>query len=130
MLLSREQIDQADDLTFKDVEVPEWGGTVRLKALTGTERDAYEASVVQMKGDRKVFKLDNVRARLVAMSLVDENGGRLYTDKEADQLGLKSGRVLDRLFDVARSLSGLTEDDIEELVEGFGNARSDEAGSD
>ena len=38
-LLSKEQILAAEDLPHKDVPVPEWKGTVRVRALTGFERD-------------------------------------------------------------------------------------------
>lgn len=129
-ILSRDQILGAEDLPTRDVPVPEWGGTVRMRGLTGSERDAYEASVRQFKGDRMVVKLENVRARLVAMCLVDEEGQRLFTDQQAKELGRKSGKILDRLFDEAAKLSGLSEEAVEELAEGFAKAQSDEAGSD
>ena len=41
MLLNKEQIQSVSDLETQDVEVPEWGGTVRLKSLTGAERDRF-----------------------------------------------------------------------------------------
>ena len=50
MYLTRDAILQATDLTFEDVAVPEWGGVVRVRGLTGTERDAFEASVVGRQG--------------------------------------------------------------------------------
>ena len=50
MLLNKEQIRQAADIQTQDIEVPEWGGTVRLKSLTGAERDRFEAGVVQGQG--------------------------------------------------------------------------------
>ena len=42
MVLSKEQILQADDLKTETVEVPEWGGDVLLRELRGRERDAFE----------------------------------------------------------------------------------------
>ena len=50
MLLNKEQILNADDLTFEDVEVPEWGGTVRIRCLESTERDEFEQSLLDAKG--------------------------------------------------------------------------------
>lgn len=121
-LLNRDQILTADDLPTEDVEVPEWGGTVRLRALTGTERDAFEVSVA---GDGKK-NLSNLRARLVALSVVDDKGERLFTDADVKKLGLKSAAALDRLFDKARHLSGLDEDDVEELA---GNSDAAQSGA-
>ena len=126
MLLSREQIIGAADRKTEDVDVPEWGGTVRVRALSGVERDAYEAGIVQLRGDgSKVVNLKNLRGRLVSLSCVDEEGNRIFTDEDAIALGDKSASALERVFDVARRLSGLSEDDVEELAEGFGGAPSD-----
>lgn len=130
-LLDRAAIEAAEDIPTEDVHVPEWGGTVRLRGLTGAQRDAYEASVVEMRGETRRFKLQNLRARLVALCLVDDNGDRLFNDHAAvEKLGAKSAKALDMLFDKARRLSGLTEDDIEELAEDFGAGPNGEAGSD
>lgn len=125
-LLSREQILGADDLKSEDVPVPEWGGTVRVRALSGAERDAYEAGIVTLRGDgSKTVNMKNLRGRLVSLSCVDEDGSRLFTDEDAIALGDKSASALERVFDVARRLSGLSEEDVEELAEGFAPAPSD-----
>jgi len=130
-LLDRAAIEAAQDIPTEDVEVPEWGGTVRLRGLTGAQRDAYEASVVEMQGETRRFKLQNLRARLVALWLVDEDGKQLFSGPAAvNALGGKSAKPLDMLFDRARRLSGLTEDDIAELAEDFGVGPSGEDGSD
>lgn len=129
MTLTKEQILAADDIPIREVEVPEWGGTVRMRGLTGSERDAYESSLFQQRGEKRILRMENVRARLVARCIVDDEGNRLFSDEEVKALGGKSGKVLDRLFDEARKLSGLTAEDVEELAEGFDSAQSDEPGS-
>ena len=115
-LLSKTAILAAQDLQTEDVEVPEWGGTVRVRSFTGRERDAFEASMVRGEGrDRKV-DLTNMRARLVGLTVIDETGQRLFTDEEVDLLGAKSGAALDRVFAVAQKLNGLSGSDVEELT--------------
>ena len=115
-LLSKTAILAAQDLQTEDVEVPEWGGAVRVRSFTGRERDAFEASMVRGEGrDRKV-DLTNMRARLVGLTVIDETGQRLFTDEEADLLGAKSGAALDRVFAVAQKLNGLSGTDVEELA--------------
>jgi hypothetical protein len=124
-LLSRDAILAADDRKTEDVAVPEWGGSVRVRSLSGSERDAYEAHIVQLRADgTKSVNLKNLRGKLVSLSCVDEDGGRLFSDEDAEALGDKSAAALERVFDVARRLSGLSEDDIEEMAEGFEPAPS------
>ena len=114
-LLSKTAILTANDLQTEDVEVPEWGGAVRVRSFTGRERDAFESSMVRGEGrDRKV-DLTNMRARLVGLTVIDETGQRLFTDGEVDLLGAKSGAALDRVFAIAQKLNGLSGADVEEL---------------
>lgn len=113
MTLSRNEILAAQDLPREEVRVKEWGGTVIVRGLTGAERDAYEASLLQGRG---VINYENARAKLLVRCLVDEQGERLFSDADVDILGAKSAAVLDRLFSVAARLSGLQPGDVEELM--------------
>ena len=114
-LLSKTAILAARDLQTEDVEVPEWGGAVRVRSFTGRERDAFEASMVRGDGKDRKVDLTNMRARLVGLTVIDETGQRLFTDDEVDLLGAKSGAALDRVFAVAQKLNGLSGADVEEL---------------
>ena len=96
-----------DDLGLKAVEVPEWGGTIYLRGLRGIERDAFETSMWDGEGKDKKQNLANLRARLLVRSISDENGVRVFGDDDAAELGLRSGKVLDRLYDIAAALSGI-----------------------
>lgn len=125
-LLTREAILGADDRRTEDVHVPEWGGTVRVRALSGAERDAFEAAIAGVRPDgSRRFNLVNVRARLIALSAVDAEGNRLFTDADVEALGEKSAEAMTRVFEVAQRLSGLTDADVEELAEGFAAAPSE-----
>lgn len=118
-LLSRDQILGAQDLTFEDVAVPEWGGEVRVRMLTGSERDAFEASTIIRRGKRVDLNMTNVRARLVALTVVDEAGGRVFSDADVAELAKKSSAALNRVFEAARKLNGLTEEATAEAAEDF-----------
>ena len=107
-LLTREQILGTEDLQTERVEVPEWNGYVFVRALTGTERDKFEAGMVEVRGKRRSVNLENLRARLLSLVVVDDRGNRLFADKDVVHLGAKSAAALDRLFAVARRLSALT----------------------
>lgn len=114
-LLSKDQILTADDLQTEDVEVPEWGGTVRLRGLTGAERDAYEYAMIQAREKGNLGKV-GVRSGFVAKCIVDEQGQRVFSDGDIQKLGMKSSAVLDRLFEKAAKLSRFGDDDVDELA--------------
>lgn len=119
MLLSRDAILGAQDLKTEDVPVPEWGGTVRVRCLTAAERDAYEASFVTLgKGgvQRNADALQTVRARMVALTVVGEDGRRLFTEQDVQALAAKSAAAIDRLFQAAQRLNKVSDADIEELA--------------
>jgi hypothetical protein len=111
-MLTKEQILDAQDLAKELVNVPEWGGDVYVYTMTGEERDAWEVSIMDGKGKTSFL---NIRAKLCARAIRDENGHRLFTDKEIDMLGRKSGQALDRIFDVAKKLNGIGKEEIKEL---------------
>ena len=52
-MLTREQILGSDDLKRQTVAVPEWGGDVFVRMLTGGERDAFEVSAVDVSACAK-----------------------------------------------------------------------------
>lgn len=126
--LSAEQILAANDREHEDVDVPEWGGTVRVIGLSAADRDAYEAALAATtKGDATAMaRLQNFRAKLVVKALVDADGKRLFSDADAKELGTKSGKVIDRLFDVVRRLSGMGKDALEQ---GKADSESGQSGS-
>lgn len=129
-ILSRLDILSSEDLATEKVRVPEWGGSVIVKALSGVERDAYEAGIFSSgAGITAEYNLQNIRAKLAARTMVDENGDRLFSDADVARLGLKSAAALDRVFSVAQRLSRLTASDVKELTVQLGNDQSAASGS-
>lgn len=112
MILSKEAILKADDLPKKTVTVKEWGGDVVVRSMTGAERDAWEMDTYA--GGK--INMDNARARLVALTAINEKGERLFTSEEAELLGGKSAKALATVYDVATKLNGLGVGDVEELA--------------
>jgi len=115
MLLNKDQILKADDLPFKDVEVPEWGGTVRVRAMTGAERESFEAAIYDMSGEKAKFLRQDFRAKLLCRTIVDEQNKRLFSESDIAALSAKSAKVLDRLMEVAQGLSGLSREETDKI---------------
>lgn len=107
---------KAEDLKRETVPVPEWGGEVIVRTMTGAERDTFESEITGKKGVNR----DNIRAKLLARVLINEEGKRLFSDNDIADLGDKSGNVLDRLFGIAQNLNGIGAKDVEELEKNSG----------
>lgn len=114
MALTREAILAIDDLPREVVEV--WGDRLWVRCMTAAERDDFEAQVMVTKGKDTKLNLKNLRAQLVVRTTVDEDGNRLFTDEDAEDVGKKSADEIDKLFAVASRLSGFSEKDVEELA--------------
>jgi hypothetical protein len=116
MALTKEQILTADDLVKEEVSVPEWGGSVFVTTMTAKDRDAFESSLFETKGKETKQNLTNMRARLAAMTIVDENGKRVFDINDMDALGQKAAPALNRIFDVAKRLNGIGQEAEAELT--------------
>lgn len=126
-----DQILGAQSLPFEDIAVPEWGvEKLRICALSGTARDAWEQTIVRIENGKRVPVRDNFRARLLVRCIVDpETGERVFKDGHAEILGEKSGDVLTRLALIAMRLSKLQDEDVEELGKGSAPDQSADSGS-
>jgi len=126
--LSRDDILKAADNDPEEVDVPEWGGSVMVRGMTGRERDAFEVSLMTPgRGGKRELNPANLRAKLVARCVVDDDGNRLFTDADIAELGDHSAAAIDRVYAVAARLSGMSGEDQEEMMRDFGLA--DGAGS-
>jgi len=110
MALDRKSILAADDVRKEKIAVPEWGGDVFLRVLTGTDRDRFEESYSEQK--MKAFRI-----RFLLLAVCDEAGQRLFGDDEGDVLGKKSSVVINRLFEAGWKLNAFTQEAVDALGE-------------
>lgn len=140
-VLTREAIKATDDRTFEPVEVPEWGGMLYVRGLSGIDRDDFELKMIEEKEPKKKggkttreLNLANLRAKLIVRTAFDsddqESAKPIFTLADVEWLGTKSGAALQRVYTVAQRLSGLSAEDVDELTDELGNGQSDSSGSD
>ena len=124
-MLTRDDIFRASDVHTEIVDVPEWGGAIKVRGMTGRERDRYEQSMLvpDKKGTLKPNMTD-ARARLVAVCAVDDDGNPIFSPDDVLMLSTKSAAALDRVSSVASVLSGISDRDLETLL---GNSDSDQS---
>jgi hypothetical protein len=103
----RERILAKDDLKRVPVEVPEWGETIHVRVMSGTQRDQFESAFLK---DRST-----AMTRLVALTACDEAGNLLFTEADVPALGHKSWTALQTIFNAAARLNKLSEKDVDEL---------------
>ena len=137
VLANREQILALQDIGYQDInmdDIPGWQGvTIRVKDLTGAERDKLEAGLVEEKQvrvgkkvkTRQSMNLANVRARFCAACIVDEAMQVIFNADDVQQLGRKSAIALDRIFAVIKDRNGLSDEDVDELAGNFTNGQGD-----
>ncbi len=105
-MLTKAQILAIDDRKFEDVDVPEWGGSVRIGSMSALARDGYDQLFTEIR--EKGLKV-SIRAHLAAACIVDENGDQIFEPSDVEALGKKSAKALIRIFNRCAELNGLTE---------------------
>jgi hypothetical protein len=103
-LITGTQILEASDRGHRDVEVPEWGGEVRVLVLSGRERERFERDSIGPDGKA----IPGFRQLLLVRTLANEAREPLFAEGDADALAEKSGAVLSRLFEVAMDVNGFS----------------------
>lgn len=127
-LLSRDQILKVRDIEIEKVEVPEWGGHVYVKTMSGKERDLFEVN--QVIGESAEDKYGDIRARMAAMTICNEKGELLFDYNDIMALGKKSVAALNRVFSVAQRLSRLKNVDVEEMSKNSPSDQDDDSSLD
>jgi len=112
-ILSKKDIFDSDDTVTKTINIPEWNGDVIISTMSGFARDRFESSVLGKNGGMNTA---NIRAKLVAASVVDEKGKLMFTEEDIAKLGKKSCTALDRIFNEAQKLNALGDQEIKELA--------------
>ena len=126
--LTKAAILAADDIVTEQVHVPQWGGTVLVRGMTGDERNAYEKQLLYERpaGNRSArragqttteVRREEIRNRLIMWCCVDQDGNRIFSEDDLSKINTKSAAAIERVIEVAMRLSGLDDDDIEDMAE-------------
>ncbi|WP_144149348.1 hypothetical protein [Paraburkholderia sp. BCC1884] len=124
-MLTREQILSANDLTAEDVDVPEWGGSVRITVMSGAARDAFQGQM--SASDKSISYFHN---SLLVATAVGEDGAPLFTVADMEALRTKSAAVVTRVANVAERLNGFGAKAVETAEKNSEAAPSGSSGSD
>ncbi|WP_153135174.1 hypothetical protein [Paraburkholderia agricolaris] len=123
-MLTKEQIFAARDLQTEDVDVPEWGGKVRISVMSGRTREALMALLQEPQA------MSRFQALVLASTVVGDDGAVVFSEGDIEQLRDKSTDVLVRLVDVAMRLNKIGAKATEEVEKNSEAAMSGSSGSD
>lgn len=111
----RDRIKNYNDIQFE--EVTAWGEKMLVGTMTAAGRDAFEKSIIIMKGDGTTEQnLANMRAKLAVLTTYNMNKKKLFQVGDEEWLGEKSAAEVQKLFEVAMRLNKISEADVEELA--------------
>lgn len=117
MSLTREQILSNKSFRSKTIEIPEWGGEVRLKAMSGADREAMESVVYEDVGGKLQMKKGvSYMAEMLLRTWCDDDGNLLFKPDEINLIQEKDSVILARIFKVAAEVNGLSGDE-EKVIE-------------
>lgn len=112
--LSMEDILTADDLTVRDVEVPEWGGTVKVRAFTKRQQiEIRRSAQASMQGDQ--IDVDEFERQVFLAGMVEP-------EVNADQYNLlmeRNAQALDRITRAILEINGMAEETEKQVAATF-----------
>jgi hypothetical protein len=116
--LGRDAILAAEDLPSDDVEVPQWGGKVRVRSMSGAQRLVYERSCEKLRR-KGAFDVDGsmkVIALLVIHTAIGGDGKPLFEEQDLKRLLDKNFDAVGIVFEKAALLNGMRKKDVEDLA--------------
>ena len=108
-LISSRQVQESNDVRYRDIPVDEWeeGASLRIRSFTAREL----VSFTSLKGDNQ--KQGIVRGLI--MCAVDENGDRIFTNDDIGWLMDKNVKILHRIQEAILIHNGMRKDpDVED----------------
>jgi hypothetical protein len=97
--LSKQQIQDACRKPPVEFDVPELGGSVLLRYLPSSEKDAFEAWMADTQTKKGFLGVKDFRARLVAKCMVEADGRRMYEENQIGDLAALLGSVVETIYE-------------------------------
>ena len=103
------------------------GAHVFVLGLDSAGKDVFDDTVysVDATTNKLVANVKGVRALMICLCTVDEQGNRLFTQKDLPKLARMDSRTSDAIYVKAARLSNLTQKDVDDIVK---NSEGDRSG--
>jgi len=115
--LSKQEILAKVKLPEVEIEVPEWGTTLKLKGMTGKQRLVLAKSVNPETDKEDAEAIVNIITKLISISVVDETGNPMFSEDEAKALVDGDLNTASKVVTEIYKLNGINQE--EEIKEDF-----------
>ncbi len=110
-VLSADDIFAVADVHVEEVEIPEWGGSVFVRSMTGEEASKFSEMVAKDKTD--------AMTKAIVLVTVKEDGiSPLFTEDAVSRLRKKSLSALMKLQNRIIKMNGLRDEDVKATKNG------------
>lgn len=129
--MNRDEFLAFQDLVIEKVHIKEMNADFFVRSLNAGEKARWEFEPISVNNNGKGSsmqltkdRLVTARERLVEVATCNEDGSRYFKDGDAGAIGRKNANVVSTLYDVAARLSGITKEDLEEVVKNSEGAQA------
>jgi hypothetical protein len=91
-------------------------GLIKVYGLTQGQKDDFENAVVRISGRKRQVNLANARAKLLIMTVRNNQGRPLFTEADMGKISEIPAIVTEPILDTARRLSGMSAEEMDELA--------------
>ena len=106
--LTLDQIKNADDVKTLQVDIPEWGGHVTVKGMTGRLRSNLEQKV------NSNAPHGDVKMMVVLSCTLDDKGDLLFSKDDKKWLVEKAAGPIEKIFESVCKLSGISDSAVDD----------------
>lgn len=126
MLNNKNEFLGIDDAVYENVQVEEWDTWVRIKMMSGLEREAYEGSlfayrdeILKAKENEETssteFSIVHMKCLLLIFCIVDDKGNTIFELKDISVLKNKNLNALDKIYNASKKLNAIGVDEEEDV---------------
>ena len=133
-LLNRNQILEAKDIQTKDIEVKEWGGTIRIKQLSAKEYNDIFMNMINIRkmaakqlskknADENLeeaineLAIKNQKILIIIKSVVDENMNSVFTEADMELLYQKNTNVINKIIAEIEEFNSVSTEDVKKNLD-------------
>jgi hypothetical protein len=127
-MLTKDQILKAKP-QLKEVEVPEWGGTVYIRPITLQEQAKLADIGTKYEKSSVLDRMKNCTLRLIQWAVCDDAGNPMFEEADLVPLMKLSASACLRLQDAILAHSALSEESRKEIAKNLPSGQDSEAAS-